>query len=83
MSRAQVIRNRRRVASLRALPKGSLGREHARFMESEELSIERFAKASLASMDADDYADPRACCPSRWRGCASGPRLPTTNRSCY
>jgi ubiquinone biosynthesis protein COQ4 len=48
------------LASLRALPDGSLGREYARFMENEELSIQQFAEASLASMSRADYADPRA-----------------------
>jgi ubiquinone biosynthesis protein COQ4 len=46
--------------SLRALPEGTLGREYARFMENEELSITDFAQASLASMSEHDYADPRA-----------------------
>ena len=33
------------LASLRALPEGSLGREYARFMEDEELSITRFRRS--------------------------------------
>ena len=48
------------LASLRALPEGTLGREYARFMENEELSMAAFAEASLASMSERDYADPRA-----------------------
>jgi ubiquinone biosynthesis protein COQ4 len=48
------------LTSLRALPDGSLGREYARFMENEELSVAQFAEASLASMSRADYADPRA-----------------------
>jgi ubiquinone biosynthesis protein COQ4 len=45
---------------LHALPEGSLGREYARFMEEEELSVSDFAEASLASMSALDYRDQRA-----------------------
>jgi ubiquinone biosynthesis protein COQ4 len=48
------------LESLHTLPEGSLGREYARFMEDEELSVMDFAEASLASMDALDYADRRA-----------------------
>jgi ubiquinone biosynthesis protein COQ4 len=48
------------LESLRALPEGSLGREYARFVDGEELSINDFADASLASMSERDYADPRA-----------------------
>ena len=46
--------------SLRALPDGSLGREYARFMEDEKLSVTEFAEASLASMSERDYRDRRA-----------------------
>ena len=45
---------------LAALPEGSLGREYARFMEEEELSVTDFAEASLASMSELDYGDRRA-----------------------
>ena len=48
------------LESLQALPEGSLGREYARFMEEEELSVTDFAEASLASMSALDYRDQRA-----------------------
>jgi ubiquinone biosynthesis protein COQ4 len=48
------------LQSLRALPEGSLGREYARFMEDEELSVTDFAEASLASMSELDYRDRRA-----------------------
>lgn len=48
------------LEALWALPEGSLGREYARFMQDEELSITDFAEASLASMNELDYADPRA-----------------------
>ena len=48
------------LQSLQALPEGSLGREYARFMEEEELSVTAFAEASLASMSELDYADRRA-----------------------
>ena len=48
------------LQSLRALPEGSLGREYARFMDDEELSVTDFAEASLASMNELDYADRRA-----------------------
>ena len=45
---------------LQALPEGSLGREYARFMAEEELSVTDFAEASLASMNESDYEDRRA-----------------------
>jgi len=48
------------LRSLWALPEGSLGREYARFMEAEELSVTDFAEASLASMNESDYDDRRA-----------------------
>ena len=48
------------LESLQALSEGSLGREYARFMETEELSITDFAEASLASMNELDYRDRRA-----------------------
>ena len=48
------------LEALRALPEGSLGREYARFMDEEELSVTDFADASLASMAELDYADRRA-----------------------
>ena len=48
------------LRSLWALPEGSLGREYARFIEEEELSITDFAEASLASMNESDYEDRRA-----------------------
>jgi len=48
------------LRSLQALPEGSLGREYARFMEDEELSLADFAEASLASMSESDYGDRRA-----------------------
>ena len=48
------------LQSLLALPEGSLGREYARFMEQEELSVTDFAEASLASMSELDYRDRRA-----------------------
>ena len=48
------------LRSLSALPEGSLGREYARFIGEEELSITHFAEASLASMDEADFVDRRA-----------------------
>jgi ubiquinone biosynthesis protein COQ4 len=48
------------LRSLWALPEGSLGREYARFMEAEELSVTDFAEASSASMNESDYDDRRA-----------------------
>jgi len=48
------------LQSLQALPEGSLGREYARFMEEDELSVIDFAEASLASMSEFDYGDRRA-----------------------
>ncbi len=48
------------LTSLRGLPEGTLGREYARFMQDEELSITDFAAASRASMSELDYADRRA-----------------------
>jgi ubiquinone biosynthesis protein COQ4 len=48
------------LRSLWALPEGSLGREYARFIEEEELSVTDFAEASLASMNESDYEDRRA-----------------------
>jgi ubiquinone biosynthesis protein COQ4 len=48
------------LESLQALPEGSLGREYARFMDEEELSVTDFAEASLASMSELDYRDQRA-----------------------
>lgn len=48
------------LRSLETLPAGSLGREYARFMADEELSLTDFAEASLTSMSERDYADPRA-----------------------
>jgi ubiquinone biosynthesis protein COQ4 len=47
------------LESLQALPDGSLGREYARFMDGEKLSITDFAQASLASMNELDYRDRR------------------------
>lgn len=48
------------LETLWVLPEGSLGREYARFMQDEELSITDFAEASLASMNELDYTDRRA-----------------------
>jgi ubiquinone biosynthesis protein COQ4 len=48
------------LGSLSALPEGSLGREYARFIGEEELSITDFAEASLTSLDESDYEDRRA-----------------------
>lgn len=48
------------LQSLQVLPEGSLGREYARFMEEEDLSVTDFAEASLASMNEFDYTDRRA-----------------------
>jgi ubiquinone biosynthesis protein COQ4 len=48
------------LQSLQALPERSLGREYARFIEEEELSLTDFAEASLASMSELDYGDRRA-----------------------
>jgi len=48
------------LQSLQAMAEGSLGREYARFMEEEELSVTDFAEASLASMSELDYGDRRA-----------------------
>ena len=46
--------------SLDSLPDGSLGREYARFMAEEDLSVVDFSEASLASMSEFDYDDRRA-----------------------
>ena len=48
------------LESLLVLPEGSLGREYARFMEEEEISVTDFAEASRASMSELDYGDRRA-----------------------